>query len=241
MIGFSVVFRRCFSGVRKPTLFKEEHVSKIKSLSRAAWVVVGLVAAVLLVPTVAVAATVAYNGIEGTNGTTTTQNKALVTSAGQLLTTPVQPSKYEDYSVTIDTTGGQNGGEECLGAVRIPSGDSFIAEQVHVSVLQTNASSSTNSGGYTINSTGDVFELVADNPSQTDCQGDIATLGTPPGGLVGNIDISLTPGYVFPSGYGVDAYVAGMAAFVYVTGYLVPSADAPSTPTNSSQYALPRH
>jgi hypothetical protein len=33
----------------------------------------------------------AYNGIEGTNGTTTTLNKADVTSAGQLLTVEAAP------------------------------------------------------------------------------------------------------------------------------------------------------
>jgi hypothetical protein len=47
----------------------------MKNISRAGWVIVGLVAALLLIPTMAVAATSAYNGIEGSKG-----NKANVTS-----------------------------------------------------------------------------------------------------------------------------------------------------------------
>jgi len=82
----------------------------------------------LLVPTMAVAATVACNGIEGTSGTTTTQNRALVTPAGQLLTTGVQPSKYEDYSVRLNTAGNE---ADWLEAARVPSWYVFIAQQVN--------------------------------------------------------------------------------------------------------------
>jgi hypothetical protein len=145
----------------------------------------------LLVPTMAVAATVAYNGIEGTNGTTTTQNKALVTSAGQLLTTHVQPSKYEDYSVDVEAA---TGGNPCLGAARIPSGYAFIAEQVDVYVAATYPPITTGSGGAKVIETGSTFFLIADDPTQTGCQGAIATVGTAPDGTVGNVELPLTPG-----------------------------------------------
>jgi hypothetical protein len=51
----------------------------------------------------------------------------------------------------------------------------------------------------------------------------------------------LVPGYVFPSGYGVDAEMTGMEGVIYISGYLVPSDDAPSMPTSVSRFMLPRH
>jgi len=210
-------------------------VSKFKNVSRAGWVIVVLVTAILLVPTMAVAATIAYNGIEGTNGTTTTQNKAFVTSAGQLLTTEVQPSKYEEYGIEIDAAGNQG---KCLGAVRVPTGDAFIADQVNAYVYTTDVPTTGTVNSYSTISVSGAFSLIADNPSQTECQGDVATDAG--ANSVGNLEVPLTPGYVFPSGYGVDIHMVSMDAVVFISGYLVPSADAPSTPTNMARYALPR-
>jgi hypothetical protein len=43
-------------------------MSKLKNLSRGGWIIVGVIVALVLVPSVAVAA-VSYTGIEGTSGT----------------------------------------------------------------------------------------------------------------------------------------------------------------------------
>jgi hypothetical protein len=56
---------------------------RIKDMSRGGWIVIGILIALLLVPSgVAVAAALKYTGLEGTSG-----NKADVTPAGQLMTT----------------------------------------------------------------------------------------------------------------------------------------------------------
>jgi hypothetical protein len=213
-------------------------MSKINNFSRAGWVIVGLVAAMLLVPTMAVAATVAYNGIEGTNGTTTTQNKAQVTSAGQLLTTGASPQSYEEYTAYIDGAAGDNNGQDCEEVVAVPSGKAFVAQQIEVDVFEANSPSGYSSPfgpGYYSNSS---FGLYADSSSEAGaCIGLIAT-GEAPGNTEGNVAIPLVPGYVIPSGYHLDAGGYGLTGQVYVTGYLVPSADAPSVPQVSRSATL---
>jgi hypothetical protein len=52
-------------------------MSKLKNMSRAGWIIIGLVAALVLVPTAAVAATATLGKIDATSG-----NKADVTEAG---------------------------------------------------------------------------------------------------------------------------------------------------------------
>ena len=61
-------------------------MSRIKNLSRGAWMVVGIVIGVLLVPTAAFA-TLSFVGIEGTS-----LHKADVTPAGQVLTAAATPA-----------------------------------------------------------------------------------------------------------------------------------------------------
>ncbi len=56
------------------------------------------------------------------------------------------------------------------------------------------------------------------------------TAGKSPDGTVGNVSVPLTPGFVVPSGYYIVIAANGMNAHVWVTGYLVPSSDAPATP-----------
>jgi hypothetical protein len=72
-------------------------MSKLKNMSRAGWIVVGLVAALVLVPTAAVAATATLVKIQGTSG-----NKADVTGAGQLLTTTAQPQNLFSGTLTSE-------------------------------------------------------------------------------------------------------------------------------------------
>ena len=62
-------------------------MSIIQKMSRAGWILVGLVVAVLLFPSVATAASTVYNGIVGTSG-----HKADVSPTSQLLTAEAAPS-----------------------------------------------------------------------------------------------------------------------------------------------------
>jgi hypothetical protein len=211
-------------------------VSKMKNISRAGWVIVGLVAALLLVPTMAVAATVTYNGIVGANG-----NKANVSYAGQLLTTPALPSKYEQYLGAANSEGGFNGGSECALVTTVPTADAFIVQDVEVDVAAADAPTSY-SGPPNGTSSQSRFFAYADSGSQAcNGSGDPVTSGDAPGGTVGNVNIPMVPGYVIPGGYSLEFLVTGMSAFVWVTGYLVAKADAPSTPQTVTHgaFALP--
>jgi len=203
-------------------------MSRLKNLSRGGYIAVGIVMTLILVPTGIAAAAVAYNGIEGTNGTTTTVNDARVTSAGQLTTTEAAPSAYRDYTQVgeLNSAEGLNGGSQCLRLTSIPTGDAFVVRQAEVDARQVDASTSVGSPtGYSSNS---FFLLTADSPSNACGDGSLITTGETPN--VGNVAIPLTPGYVLPSGFKLDAYGHGLNGFFYVTGYLVPSADAPTTP-----------
>jgi hypothetical protein len=59
-------------------------------MSRGGYIVVGIIMALILVPS-GIAAALTFNGLEGTNGVTTTLYGAHITSAGQLLTTVASP------------------------------------------------------------------------------------------------------------------------------------------------------
>ena len=67
-------------------------MSTFKSMSRSGYIVIGIVIALLVVPT-ASAATSIYNGILGTSG-----HEANVTGAGQLLTTEASPANIWTHS-----------------------------------------------------------------------------------------------------------------------------------------------
>jgi hypothetical protein len=231
-------------------------VSKMKNLSRAGWVTVGLVAAMLLVPTMAVAATVAYNGIEGTNGTTTTLNKADVTSAGQLLTTEASPRKYVDYQGTVNGAYSPSGngceGEgycdcEPVGpSPSSPSGDALVIQAIYVDptlVDQPFDEGDSGPDNTEITGTAAEFTLGLGNSSASCLQTGVPLVVSAaiPNGAVGGFSIPLSPGYVVPNGYTLDGIGVGFGGTIYVTGYLVPSADAPSTPQSirSSTFKIP--
>lgn len=74
-------------------------MSNFKSMSRAGYIVIGIVIALLLIPT-ASAATSIYNGIVGTSG-----HEANVTGAGQLLTTEASPANTWTHSTQYSSPG----------------------------------------------------------------------------------------------------------------------------------------
>ena len=203
-------------------------MSRLKNMSRGGYIVVGIVMALILVPS-GVAAALAYNGIEGSSG-----HEANVSDYGQLLTTPALPSAYRDYhAFQVDSAGGASGEYlECVTAATIPTGDAFVAQQVEVDVSAVDSPSSY-SGPPAGNASNSDFAVLADSPSDGCGFGSYITSGEAPN-TTGNAPIPLVPGYVIPSGYHLDVTTFGMNAAVYVTGYLVPSADAPSSPEVAS-------
>jgi hypothetical protein len=192
-------------------------MSKFNSIPRAGWVIIGLVLALLLVPTMAVAATVTYNGIEGTNGTTTTLNKANVTSAGQLLTTPVQPSKYFQHVIEwFHGTGG--------GSIASTSTLALIIEEIH---LAWYGASSEDAVQFFIDASKDPDGACSseNNPDVTELT-DAAYFPT----TNGDLTLPYEPGLAVPVGYDlcIEPVASGATGFAYVYGYQVPSADVPA-------------
>lgn len=173
----------------------------------------------IVVPGVAAAATVTYNGLEGSNG-----NKATVTSAGQLLTAPVQLSHYQQFRTGSTTA---SGGGECSTFATIPSNSAFIIQQITVDAVSVDAPSSYTGPAGTTSSAN--FQLFLDLPSDIGaCEDYLVTSGdmTTPG----NIGTPIVPGFIVPGGYTIDIATQGITGNYYVSGYLVPKADAPTSP-----------
>lgn len=172
-------------------------MSRFKNWSRGGYIVVGIIATLILVPTGIAAASVAYNGIEGTNGTTATVNDAHVTSAGQLTVTEAAPKSYKIYG------GGVSPGAECVAVSPVlPTGFAFDAQNISVAILDSSAqttSGSTNEFG------GDV-RLEAATPKESPCGieksfGYFFGTAVAPGGNTGNVELPQSPGVVVPNGY----------------------------------------
>ena len=184
---------------------------KLKNMSRGGYIVVGIVAALILVPTGIAAAAVAYTGIEGTNGATATVNHADVTSGGQLLTSEANPSNVvqtDDVNVTSDWT-----------PIATPkANDALIVTTIHFDFY---ADPSPGAGQF--------VGFVEETGST--CTGNevgvLSHLINP--GSVGEIDEPFDPGLVIAKGDALCAKVQGsVQADVDLSGYTVSSTDAPA-------------
>jgi hypothetical protein len=187
-------------------------MSKLKNMSRAGYIVVGIVAALILVPTGIAAATAAYTGIEGTNVTNkTTENYVQVTSAGQLLTTEADPSTFvqtaDVYPSTTPTP-----------IAKPKTNEALIVTTVHVDVFEDPSPGA-----------GQWVELTEETGST--CTGSAvgAFYHRINPGSVGEIDESFDPGLVVAKGDALCAEDYGSVdTEVDVSGYTVSSADAPT-------------
>ena len=200
-------------------------MSRLKNMSRAGYIIMGFIVALIVVPTGIAAAAVAYNGIEGTNGTTTTVNDAHVTSAGQLLTTEAAPSSFREYSAYVAPMA-PTMLPICETVATVPTGDAFVVQEVITDFYA--ASGTTSSDGFTISDSG--FGLFADNPAHTCTGGSEFISGELADGNVGSQSYPITPGYVVPSHDTIFSSAPGLGGNIWVYGYLVPSADAPTNP-----------
>lgn len=199
-------------------------MSKLKNMSRGGYIVVGIVMALVLVPS-GVAAALAYSGIEGSSG-----HEANVSQAGQLLTTEALPANLRNYWIYVAPT---EGNLTCAKVATVPTGKAFVVQKVQVDVAA--ASPTTTVNGYTTSTS---FVTLKADKVTAGCGhlGPTITSADAPAGGVGNVSIPITPGYVVPSGYELDASADSMQTYVYVTGYLVASADAPTSPEISSSH-----
>jgi hypothetical protein len=188
-------------------------MSKLKNLSRGGYIVIGIIAALILVPTGIAAATVAYTGIGGTNGATATVNHADVTSAGQLLTTEANPSTFVQ---TADVAMNSSSGVVVIAKPK--TNDALIVTTLHYDV-------------YADPSPGSGQNIVLDEMAGSTCSG--SAVGTwlhyvnP--ATDGETDISLAPGLVIAKGDALCGEANGsVAGEVSISGYTVSSTDAPT-------------
>jgi hypothetical protein len=190
---------------------------------RTGWIVAAVVALIVLIPSGVAMAVV------GSNAPGSNTHHANATAS---VATKSQLADYRHYftGLTDEANPTTGGGIECTPVATVPTGDAFVIEQVEVDIYTVTQ------GGPTVPmSSTSYFQAYADTPAQTQgltCdQGDLITSGEAPGGTVGNVTVPIVPGYVIPSGDVFDVLNYGMSAYIYVSGYLVPSSEAPSTPT----------
>jgi hypothetical protein len=216
-------------------------VSKIKNIRRTGWLVAGIIAALLLVPTTAMAVTAATTIIKGgtaageANVTTahqlltdgeiqgTSGNQADVTPDGQVLSTTASPSAYVNTGF-VDASGGT-----VTPIASPPSGDALIVTTIHIN---TYADPTPGTGEYVL------FQLMTGTTCTGSGVGSYLEFVNP--GSVGEIDVPFSPGLAIPAGDALCALEnASVQAEVSVTGYSVPSSEVTAGPLHRVP-ALPR-
>jgi hypothetical protein len=188
-------------------------VSKIKNMSRAGWLIAGVVAALVLVPTVAVAATVTVVTLKGSPS----GNKADVTGAGQLLTATANPSSFfQNASLPLPSSAGGGGS---VAVATPPAGLALVVTTIHINVF----SDPSPGLGYS------VAFYVSTGTCPESFVGSYDQVVTP--ASVQEIDVPLAPGLGIPAGdalCGAADYEVGADASV--SGYTVPSDTVTSGP-----------
>jgi hypothetical protein len=196
---------------------------RIKNMSRGGWIVVGILIAVMLVPSgVAVAKALKYTGIEGTS-----TNRADVTPAGQLLTTEAQPSNLLGGSSSDSGFFSATSTVELTGLFSAPSNEAVVMDAITLDVAYWDTSAGPNT----------YYDLyISDDACTLSDQVGYWTPTFSPNGY-GSTEIPLTPGVGIPAGDTLCAYsYASSGEFqvhVFATGSLVPSGSVPEVKTHS--------
>jgi hypothetical protein len=194
-------------------------VSKIKSISRTGWLVTGIIAALLLAPTTAVAVTTATVSI--IKGGTAT-GEASVTPAHQLLSTTANPGAYVNTGFVTST------GNVVIVASP-PSGDALIVTTIHI---DTQSDPTPGSLAYVS------FFIETGLACTGNPVGAYEQLVNP--GSLGETDVPYSPGLAVPAGDALCAVAQdNLEVNLSVSGYTVPSSEVPQGPLHRVR-ALPR-
>jgi hypothetical protein len=201
-------------------------MSKIGNMPGMAWLVIGVLVTLLVIPTTAYAAgALKFTGIEGTS-----TNKADVTSAGQLLTTEAKPTSYQSYFTDVgDTPPSQQAYCAAL-TPALPAGDAYDVQDVYADFGATGQQTTVGSTVYTSAGASFVVAPPSANVCTTFDYSAALGLAIPPGGNTGTVALPQHPGFVIPNGYQLYAYLYYASAAVFANGYLIPSSDAPRLP-----------
>jgi hypothetical protein len=184
-------------------------LSQHKNMPGVAWLVIGVSVTALVMPTAAFAAGITWSGIEGQN-----KNKADVTAAGQLETSPADVN-----SAFHSQPFGFFSNSNMVNEYTPPSGDAAVITSIHVDMGGVPASGAlvdvdtgTSNGGFAAPCS------ASANVDQVDTATDGITI------------LPYSPGYVLPAGQSLCAIVSSAEAIVSAEGYLIPAADAPAAP-----------
>jgi hypothetical protein len=192
---------------------------RIKNMSRGGWIVVGIVVAMMLVPSsVAVAAALKYTGIEGTSG-----NKADVTPAGELQVAAASPSAY------FQNTFANVSGSAAVNVAAPPASLALVVTTIHIDTYEDP----------TPGSGQNILFLVSTGTSCSGSQVGSYLEFLNPGGI-GETDLPMAPGLGIPEGDSLCAEAGGsVVAEVSVSGFTVPAAAVTSGPIHSDRSLLP--
>ncbi|SRR5579871_684018 len=221
-------------------------MSKIKNISTTGWLVAGIIAALLLVPTTAVAVTATTTIIQ--NGTAADQasvtshrlqtndeikgfvgnNVAGVTNDGQLLTVTTDPGSFVNNGENF-----VDGENPWTAIISPPSGVAMVVTEIHMNTASVPPAGP--GGGFALNiQTGTAC-------TSGSVVGSYAESLTP--GSIGETDIPFSPGLAIPAGDALCVTPNGapdaLEADFSVTGYLVPSNEVPAGPLHRAP-AMPR-
>jgi hypothetical protein len=202
---------------------KENVMRRIKDMSRGGWIVIGIVVALLIVPSgVAAAKALGFTGIEGTSG-----NKVDVTAAAQLQVADAAPSNL--YSSPLAAVSGAAGTPPEV-VVAGPLSNGLIINEITLSVI-----ADPNPG---MNDYVQVYTATASPTCLPDFRYD--NLVTP--ATLGLTSISIPSGLAIPAGDELCAAGGGsVEAWVEATGYEVPATAIPAMDARRhSSTALPR-
>lgn len=190
-------------------------LSKIKNLKAGTGFVVGLLVAMLLVPSVAVAAGLSFTGIEGTS-----KNKADVSPAGQLLTTTAKASAAFESGDAGQETG------TWTTLAHPPSGSALVITSIEADVYLDPSPGAGNYVSFQVEAAGcpglspaSYFHTI--NPA-----------------TVGETDLTYNPGLVVPNGNALCAENGGsVASESAAVGYVVPASAVTSGPLHPARIA----
>jgi hypothetical protein len=181
-------------------------MSKIKNLSGMGWFIAGVAVTLLVLPGVAEAAGLKFTGIESTSN-----NKAAVSAAGQLLTTAATPASFYQSSFA-----NYPGAFPTYAAVTRPAPADVVVTDIHIGTYSPPPSGNT------------TLDTFIGNSSCTSSYGSFALSITP---TFGQTDIPINPGFLIPKHDVVCAAQVSAAdnVILWVSGYTVPSGDVSST------------
>jgi hypothetical protein len=191
-------------------------MSRIKNMPGVAWLVIGVLVTLLVIPSTAYAAALKFTGIEGTS-----TNKADVTPAGQLLTAEANPSSfYQPEFVYLDP------GAYLVPIAVPPSSSALVITTIHIDPYYNPTPGSTAEVG---------FEVLTSTGCDAPNVGSYEQAVYP--GSTGEIDIPLAPGLAIPAGATLCAFATGdLDTAVSVSGYAVPSGAVPAEAAHAAPF-----